>query len=287
MFFIKLLSRLPLSVLYFFSDFLFVVSFYVIRYRRAMVKRNLSNSFPEKSRQELQKIEKQFYSNLCDYALEMLKLVTMSKEELSRRMVFKDQAVLEKYASENQSILFLASHQFNWEWILVSASINFPMAIDFVYQPVNSKFFNDLTLYIRTRFGAYPIKRDEVARELVKRKHVVRGLASVADQYPGYGRDKKFITHFLNQETAFFMGTNQLALLTQYPALYYPIKKIKRGYYEAYPVVIAAPPYSRTSETVIEQYVSVVEKVIRENPAGWLWSHNRWKKRHLKKNVDS
>ena len=284
MFFIKLLSRLPLSVLYFFSDVLFIVSFYVIRYRRTMVKRNLSNSFPEKTRQELQRIEKEFYSNLCDYAVEMLKLVTMSKEELSRRMVFKNQAVLEKYISENQSILFLASHQFNWEWLLVSASINFPMAIDFVYQPVNSKFFNDLTLYIRTRFGAYPIKRDEVARELIKRKHIVRGLASVADQYPGYGRDKKFITQFLNQETAFFMGTNQLALLTQYPALYYPIKRIKRGYYEAYPVVIAAPPYARTSETVIEQYVSVVERVIRENPSGWLWSHNRWKKRHLKTN---
>jgi KDO2-lipid IV(A) lauroyltransferase len=284
MFFIKLLSRLPLSVLYFFSDVLFIVSFYVIRYRRKIVKRNLANSFPEKSRRELQRIERQFYSNLCDYAVEMLKLVTMSKEELSRRMVFKNPGVLEKYSSENQSILFLASHQFNWEWILVSASINFPMAIDFVYQPVKSKFFNDLTLYIRTRFGAYPIKRDEVARELVKRKHVVRGLASVADQYPGYGRDKKFITQFLNQETAFFMGTNQLALLTQYPALYYPMKKVKRGYYEAYPIVIAAPPYSRTSETVIEQYVRVVEQVIRENPAGWLWSHNRWKKRHLKSN---
>ena len=283
MFFIRLLSRLPLAILYVFSDFLFLVSFYLVRYRRRLVKRNLKRSFPGKDDQELQKIEKEFYENLCDYAVEMLKLVTMSKEELSRRMVFKNPEILEGFKKANQSILFLASHQFNWEWILVSASINFPMDIDFVYQPINNEFFDKLTLYIRTRFGAYPIKRDEVARELVKRKHIVRGLASVADQYPGYGHDKKFITQFLNQETAFFMGTNQLALLTQYPALYYPMRKVKRGYYEAYPVIIASPPYGKTSEAVIENYVRVVEKVIENHPSGWLWSHNRWKKRHLNK----
>jgi Kdo2-lipid IVA lauroyltransferase/acyltransferase len=283
MFFIRILSKLPLRFLYHISDFLFFVSFYLVRYRRGLVKRNLLNSFPEKTPQEIDEIEKAFFRNLCDYAVESVKLVTMSKDELSRRMVFRNPEVLEKFRATNRSILFLASHQFNWEWLLVSASINFPMAIDFVYQPVNQKFFNSLTLDIRTRFGAHPIKRDEVARELVRRKHILRGVASVADQYPGYGRDKKYITKFLSQETAFFMGTNQLALLTQYPALYYPIRKVKRGYYEAYPVIIASPPYPKGSLTVIENYVRIVEDVIREHPAGWLWSHNRWKKRHLKK----
>jgi KDO2-lipid IV(A) lauroyltransferase len=236
-----------------------------------------------KAEGELKRIEKEFYKNLCDYAVEMLKLVTMSKEELSRRMVFKNSAVPEKYKAANQSILFLASHQFNWEWMLVAASVSFPMSIEFVYQPINNKFFDQLTLYIRTRFGAYPIKRDEVARELVKRKHILRGVASVADQYPGYDHDKKYLTRFLNQETVFFMGTNQLALLTQYPALFYQVKKVKRGHYEASPVILASPPYAKTSEVVIENYVRLVEEVIQSHPAGWLWSHNRWKKRHLKK----
>jgi KDO2-lipid IV(A) lauroyltransferase len=228
-------------------------------------------------------IEKEFYKNLCDYAVESLKLVTMSKEELNRRMVFTNPEVPQNFSASNQSILFLASHQFNWEWLLVSASASFPMAIDFVYQPVNNKFFNDLILNIRTRFGAHPIKRDEVARELFRRKDTVRGVATVADQYPGYGRDKKFIARFLNQETAFFMGTNQLAQLTQYPSVYYKPIKIKRGYYEASPVIVALPPYPKDSVEVISNYVDTVEGVIREYPAGWLWSHNRWKKRHLKK----
>jgi Kdo2-lipid IVA lauroyltransferase/acyltransferase len=281
MFFIRLISKLPLSVLYGFSDFLFFISFYLVRYRRRLVAKNLTQSFPEKTAEELLVIEKKFYRNLCDYAVEMLKLLTISKEELSQRMVFKDIAVTETFKQQGQSILFLASHQFNWEWLLASASISFPMSIDFVYQPVNNQFFDKISMLSRTRFGAYGIKRDEVAREVVKRKSILRGIATVADQYPGYGHDKKYVVSFLHQETAFFYGINQLAVLTQYPAVYYKIKKIRRGYYEASPIVISKPPYDKTSDAVIENYVRAVERVIQEDPSGWLWSHNRWKKRHL------
>lgn len=282
MFFIRLLSRLSLPVLYKISDFLFFLSYRLVRYRRRLVAANLALSFPEKTLDERRRIEREFYKNLCDYAVESLKLVTMSREELGRRMMFTDSEVPKRFARADQSILFLASHQFNWEWLLVSASASFPMAIDFVYQPVKNKFFNDLILHVRTRFGAHPVKRDEVARELVKRKDILRGVATVADQYPGYGRDKKFITRFLNRETAFFMGTNQLAQLTQYPAIYYKPERIRRGYYEATPIIIALPPYPKESITVISNYVDTVEEVVRAYPQGWLWSHNRWKKRHLK-----
>jgi Kdo2-lipid IVA lauroyltransferase/acyltransferase len=282
MFFIRLLSKLPLSTLYVLSDFLFVISFYVVRYRRKLVRKNLQKSFPEKSNDALRAIEKDFYKNLCDYSVETLKLLTISKEELSRRMVFRGNEILDEYKKKNQSILFLASHQFNWEWSMVSASLCFPFAIDFIYQPVSSKTFDQLSIELRSRFGAYPIKRDEVAREFVKRKHIVKGIASVADQYPGLGRDKKYITNFLNQETAFFYGANQLAILTQYPTLFYRVIKIKRGYYEASPVVLAEPPFEKNSDEVIERYVREVEKLIIDYPSGWLWSHNRWKKRHLK-----
>jgi Kdo2-lipid IVA lauroyltransferase/acyltransferase len=281
MFFIKLLSRLPFSTLYAFSDFLFFVSYHIVRYRRKLVRKNLLNSFPEKALDEIKKIEEDFYRNLCDYSVETLKLLTISREELTKRMSFNHKGFLEQFVDRNQSIIFLASHQFNWEWSLVSASINFPMDIDFVYQPVNNTFFDKITLMSRSRFGAYPIARDEVARELVKRKNILRGIAIVADQYPGYKNDKKFPVLFLNQDTVFFMGANNVAVLSQYPAVYYSLKKVKRGYYEAFPHIVAMPPYNKTDTSVVENYVKLVEKVIQQDPAGWLWSHNRWKTRHL------
>jgi len=281
MFFIRLLSRLPFPVLYAFSDFLFVVSYYLVRYRRAMVQKNLKNSFPEKSQTELAQIEKQFFKNLCDYGVEMLKLITMSKEELSRRVVFRNPEIANRYIHNGQSLLNLASHNFNWEWLLVAGSFTLPGQMDFVYQSVNSKFFNEFSLKCRTRFGAHAIKRDEVAREIVKRKHVVRNIALVGDQYPGYKHDKKYATRFLNQDTVFFYGSNQLALLTQYPVMYYAMRKVKRGHYETYIVELAQPPYGKDSDAVMEHYVRELEKLIRENPSQWLWSHNRWKTRHL------
>jgi Kdo2-lipid IVA lauroyltransferase/acyltransferase len=283
MFILRLFSRLPFWVLYLISDFFFVMTYYVVRYRRKLVFRNLKNSFPEKSTDELRKIEKQFYRNLCDYGVETLKLLTIKKEELRRRMRFEKPEVLQSFADNNQSILFLASHQFNWEWMLVSASITFPFAIDFVYQPVENEFFEKFTLMSRTRFGAYPVMRQDVARELVKRKDLLRGVATVADQYPGYKKDKKYETTFLNQETVFFLGTNSMAILSQYPVLYYSVKRVKRGYYVSAPHIIGLPPYDKTSTDVIENYVREVEKLIQSEPDGYLWSHNRWKKRHIER----
>ncbi|HYC83634.1 MAG TPA: lysophospholipid acyltransferase family protein [Chryseosolibacter sp.] len=281
MFFIRLLSRLPFSVLYLISDFCFLIAYHVIRYRRKLVQKNLRNSFPEKPAVEIARIEKEFYRNLCDYAVETLKLLTISREELGRRMQFEHPEVLEGFASKNQSIIFLASHHFNWEWSLVAACFAFPFKIDFVYQPVNNKFFDRLSLALRTRFGAYAIRREDVAREMVKRKNILRGVATVADQYPGYKKDKKFSTEFLHQPTVFFLGTNSMAVLSQYPAVYYSLRKLKRGYYLGTPHVVGMPPYDKNGTTMLENYIREVEKLTKEHPSSWLWSHNRWKKRHL------
>jgi KDO2-lipid IV(A) lauroyltransferase len=278
---VRMLSRLPLWILYLVSDFLFILSFHVFRYRRRQVWRNLKNAFPEKTDKYLRGVERQFYRNLCDYAVEMLKLVTIGKEELDRRVTFSNPEVANRYLEQGQSTLNLASHTFNWEWMLTAGSFKLKGAMDFVYQPVHSKFFNELSLLCRTKFGAYPIRRDAVAREIVKRKGVVRNVAIVGDQYPGYPHDKKFPITFMNQETVFFYGSVQLAVLTQYPVFYYRMRKMKRGYYEASIVELGTPPYGANDKNIIERYVKSLEELIRENPSEWLWSHDRWKTRHL------
>ena len=281
MFFFKLIAKLPLSVLYVFADLSFFISYYIVQYRRKLVRKNLTLSFPDKTASEIIAIEKEFYRNLCDYGVETLKLLTIDQADLAKRVVFKNCSVLDKYKQQHQSVLLLASHQFNWEWLLASGNFNLPIAVDFVYQPIASSVVDRFLLACRTRFGAHAIKRNELAREIVKRKNMVRGVAIVADQYPGHKQDKKYLTTFLNQETAFFYGTNQLAMLTQYPILDAEIRKKKRGYYEVTLIELAHPPYTKDTDEIIERYVSSAEKIIQEYPSGWLWSHRRWKKRHL------
>jgi Kdo2-lipid IVA lauroyltransferase/acyltransferase len=228
-------------------------------------------------------IEKEFYKNLSDYGVETLKLISISKEELGRRMKFTNLNVIEDYKKQNRSVIILASHNFNWEWLLAAGNFSLPLPVDFVYQPVNNDFFDNYSLLCRTRFGAHAIKRDQVARELIKRKNTQRCIAIIADQYPGLKTDKRYPAHFLNQETVFFMGANQIASLTQYPVVFAEVKKIGRGFYEATFKKIAEPPYEKDDTTVIDMYIKILEENIVSDPSGWLWSHNRWKKRHLKK----
>lgn len=239
--------------------------------------RNLKNAFPERDEIEIKTIEKNFYRNLCDYAVETLKLLTISKAELNRRMVYENPELIIPYKNKGQSVIFVTSHQFNWEWLVAAGNFALPLPVDFVYQPQSSNFFNTFSLQIRTRFGAYPIKRATVAREIIKRKDIIRGVAIVADQFPGHGNDKRYWTTFLNQETAFFQGINQLAIMTQYPVFFAKVKHPQRGLYHAEFIKISDPPYIKDSFAMIENYIKATEEIIKAEPEGWLWSHNRWK----------
>jgi KDO2-lipid IV(A) lauroyltransferase len=283
MIFFCLLSRLPFSALYAISDFLYYITYYLVGYRKELVRKNLFNSFPDKSEKELLQIEKSFYRNLCDYAVESLKLLSISQNELKKRMRYTNPELVRQCRDRGQSVILLSSHQFNWEWLLVSGVLSLDIPIDFVYQPVRNSFFEKLIQSCRTRFGGYAIKRKEVAREVIKRKNLVRAIAIVADQYPGYSRDKKYETKFLNQDTVFFYGSQQMAELTQYPVFYAVVEHVSRGYYTITWVEMGEPPYEKNSTAIIANYVHAVERVIRNHPAGWLWSHNRWKTKHLNK----
>ncbi len=275
---LKILSRLPFWVLYGLSDFIFFFGFHIIRYRRGVVRMNLIRSFPERNRHEIKQIERVFYKYLCDYVVETLKLLTISQDELKHRMVYKNPDQTRKYTDQHRSVILFASHQFNWEWVLAAGCFSLATQIDFVYQTQRNRLFDRFLLFCRTRFGAHPIQRERVAREVTKRRNVVRGIAIVADQFPGLDSDKRYWTRFLHQDTAFFQAINQVALLTQYPAFYAGVKKIKRGFYEVELIKIAEPPYDKKTFHVVDNYAKTTGNMIARNPENWLWSHKRWKK---------
>lgn len=274
----KILSRLPFWVLYGLSDFIFFFGYHILRYRRGVVLINLTRSFPEKNRSEIKQIERGFYKNMCDYVVETLKLLTISQAELKRRMVYKNPERIREYTDHQQSVILFASHQFNWEWLLAAGCFSLATPIDFVYQIQRNLLFDRFLMFCRTRFGAHPIQKDRVAREVTKRRSLVRGIAIVADQFPGVDTDKRYWTHFLHQDTAFFQAINQVAILTQYPAFYASVKKIGRGFYQVELIKIAEPPYDKTTFHVVDNYAKTTEEMIARNPENWLWSHKRWKR---------
>lgn len=275
---IRILAQLPFWLLYPFASFLYYVAYYIIRYRLKTVRRNLSNSFPEKSKTELLKIEKQFYRNLTDYVIETLKLYSMSEQEFRRRILVTNPELIKQKAEQYGMVLLLGSHHFNWEWKLTTSLLHANIPMDFVYQRQKNKTFDNFLLHCRSRFGGSPVYRESVARELIKKKGQVRGLIMASDQYPGRKGDKKFITTFLNQETRFFDGMNQIARLTQACTLFIDISRLRRGYFSVTYSVLTEPPYDTEPMQVAGAYANALEKEIVRDPANWLWSHKRWRK---------
>lgn len=78
-FFLVLAFAFTITLLIYFSDVLYYPLYYCIRYRRKVVRQNLTGSFPDKNEKELIRIEKQYYHFFCDYMIETIKLFSISK----------------------------------------------------------------------------------------------------------------------------------------------------------------------------------------------------------------
>jgi KDO2-lipid IV(A) lauroyltransferase len=280
---IKFLSRLPFRVLYVISDILFFLLYYVIRYRRQVVKNNLKKSFPQKSEKDINRIAKAFYYNLTDVILETVKALTITSQELNSRIMVLNFDDCMKELRANQSIIVMASHQANWEWLQLVFSANLTpqhIAVDAVYKPLHNPFFEQLMLAIRTRFGSYPLPMNKLPREIVSRKGVTRIIAMVADQTPF--PETAYWTQFLNQDTPFFTGAAKIAQRTGYPVFYVGMRRVKRGRYEVFASPLKIQHLTENVDhSIIEAYVQEVEKDINSSPEQWLWSHKRWKHKRV------
>jgi len=269
-------------LLYGIADFLFFLAYTIVGYRKKVVMNNLANSFPEKNKDEHSKIAKGFYRNLSNFAVEVLKSFSISSKEINKRIKFVNIEMVDKYYESGQSLLVLATHQFNWEWALLAGCLQLPYPVDVIYQKLSNDGFDKLMFKTRSKFGGTPIKKGDALREIIKRSRQRRLIVINGDQTPP-GRVKSDIywAEFLHQDTAFFKGPGILPIKTGMPVLFLKIVSPKRGYYEVTFESLGEPPYPKESNMILDKYITATEKQINEDPAYWLWSHKRWKRKRL------
>jgi len=276
MIFLRLFSKLPLVVLYLIGDFIYVLAYYVFRYRKEVVIGNLKKSFPEKSADDIEKIAKNFYQRFGEYIAETLKAISISAEEMSRRVKFINVPVVEPYAKQNQSIILAGTHQFNWEWALLTGCLVLPFPVDAVYQKLSNQAFDKLMFDTRAKFGGKPIEKSNIIRSLIRSKDRLKAVAIMADQSPRK-KSPKYWTTFMNQETAFLTGPEQIARAMNYPVFFYRMNRVRRGHYTVELIKLTDPPYEKDSHKIIDRYIEHCEELIKDDPASYLWSHKRWK----------
>lgn len=275
----RLFSKLPLKVLFIFSDLFYLLAYYIIGYRKKIVLSNIRYAFPEKSDAEVKTIARKFYRNFTDSMAETIKLLSMGRKELHRRFVTKNSNLVTDNVNNGEIVIGMCGHFFNWEGHLLTASSNVGEKCETVYTKLSAPFFEKLMKSMRCRFGAILTERKSFQRTFLRNRNKPRLIVLAADQRPNLS-DIRYWTPFMNRETAFFEGGEKLAKKFNTKVIYAHTSKPKRGHYVFEYQVLSQPPYLDDSpHSITDKFISLLEKNIRAQPSLYLWSHNRWKQK--------
>ena len=274
---IWILSILPLRVLYFISDGIYILLYYVIGYRKKVVRNNLKLSFPEKTDKERLEIEKKSFHHFLDVFMEVIKSFTISKEEISKRFEYKNIEILQDFYANNKSLIIMAGHYANWEWT-VNVSNFVPYKGYGAFKVIKNKYFDRKIKASRMRFGAHFIPTKEFLNLMEKHKTEkeldIYGLLS--DQSPKLNKTH-YWSNFMGNRVPVHTGAEMLAKKYDYPVIYFRTERVKRGYYVANVEVISDNPRDFKDYELTEIFLKKLENQIRKNPEFYFWTHKRFK----------
>jgi Kdo2-lipid IVA lauroyltransferase/acyltransferase len=274
---VRLLSCLPLGVLYGFAAAIGWLTFRVVRYRAELVREGLARAFPEFDAARLHAVMRSYYLGYAQMLVELIKSVSLPAAEIRRRVRIINLEAPQALLAQGQPVLLVAAHQCNWEWMLLALSLELGYPLDAAYKPLVNPWAEREMKILRSRFGCRLVPAMQLLADIIRRRGVVRAVAMVADQEPTSSEHKHW-TRFLNRDTAFYLGLEEIARVTHFPVFFIAMRRTARGYYE----MEFRPLLPEPGGALTERYARVVEEQIRAAPADWPWSHKRWK---LKKSV--
>jgi len=274
-----LISILPFRIFYWFSDCVYFLVYYIIGYRKKVVRANLALALPHLNDAERKKVEKKFYQHMCDMFLETIKTMSISADEMEKRFNVTNLDLILDYAKKGKSVILVASHYASYEWLLtINPKIGFQGVA--VYKKLANPYFDKLVRKIRSKFHTELIETKKAIPLMAQNQRdgilSLYGLAS--DQSPKL--DRIFhSSNFMGIEVPVHTGAEMLAKKYDLSVVFAKVKKVRRGYYEATFVSLADNPKDFEDFKITEKYLQEVEKQILEAPEYYLWTHKRWKHR--------
>ena len=276
-----IVSMLPFRILYFVSDLLYILMYYVIGYRKKVVKKNLNLVFPNKSEAELRIVLKRFYHHLCDMIVESVKSMNISIDSMKSRYKFNNLDIITDYEKQNKSIILMCAHYGSWEWIFILQTYTTHRSYA-IYKRLQNKYFDRLVKSIRARYNSYLITTKETfsVMEEARKKGILSMSGFASDQSPK--KDKaRYWADFMGINVPVHTGAEALAKKLDMPIVFFSVKRMKRGFYEATFQTLADKPKSFKDYDITDRFLKLVEDQIIEAPEYYLWTHNRWKHRKV------
>ena len=275
-------SLLPLSLLLAFAKVLAYLNFYIIGYRKKLVIRNITNSFPNKTEAEILAITKMFYVRFFSFIMESLKLFSTDINELQCRTSCINPEIFSDPILANKSIVGVSGHLFNWEW-LVGVRDNAPQKhMHGIYHPLTNKFWDEKIQQSRAIVGTDLITTSEIKERIRDKPNDGQSFyVFISDQSPSqYKKAKEFIT-FLNQPTAVITGWANLVIEKDFNLMYVEPIFVKPGHYQ-YKLHHIRPdgPEGFEPMELVKKYHELLEKSIHNQPFNYLWTHKKWKHKY-------
>lgn len=250
------------------------LAFRLLGLRRSVVRGNLERSFPDLSRRQRRAIERDFVRRQGEVATEVLCSNRIGADELRERVVITNPERLPAPAAPKPVIL-VGAHHCNAEWMLLRASLELGERLVALYKPQRSARADRWLRKLRGRFGARLVAAKSVLQELARMRNV-GGIGLLADQVPRTSPEKHWL-QFLGQDTAFYLGPELLGRALRAQVCLVRMRRLARGRY-----AMTIEPLNEAGEKlphgeVTARYARALEAWIRDDPAGWWWTHRRWK----------
>ncbi len=277
--FLAFISILPFQLLYFVSDIMYGLIYYIFEYRKKVTLENLKNAFPEKTIFEINRIQKQYYHYMTDLILEGLRGLSMTNEQILERHKIINPELPNSYFKQGKSLICVSGHYGNWEWLVFSGSLQIQHLVVGIYKGINNKYIEAFMKKRRSRTNCYlaPITETYETFNTLTEPSL---FLMFADQSPTNLRDCYWV-NFLNQDTATLHGPEKYSKKLNFPVVYLNIQCVKRGYYELTFSALADNPNDYKDGEITTMYMNHLEKIIKNEPTFWLWSHRRWKHKRI------
>jgi Kdo2-lipid IVA lauroyltransferase/acyltransferase len=261
--------------MYFLSDGIYGLVYYIFGYRKKIVAGNIALAFPEKTVEERKKIEKQFYHQLIDTFIEIIKLISISKEQIQKR-VSCDYSLIDKLYKTGQSVQFHCGHFFSWEFINLAVAANIQYPFLGIYAPLSNRTFDRIIYSMRKKFGTVLVPTNRFRTHFKEYAGDLYSLGLAADQNPRRTQEAYWMP-FMGKLAPFVPGPEKGAKLHNTAIVFANFYPVKRGYYALEFTLYTTVPNQIEDGKITIDFKNFVEQQIRERPANYLWSHRRWK----------
>lgn len=272
----RLLAAIPFPVFYAIANFLAWLALRVFPHRQDVIRLNLEKAFPDLDEAARFAIMRDYYRGFAQVFVEIVKAASLPPDEIRRRVTLVNVEAVRRVLEGGSPVILVAAHQCNWEWMLHKLSLDLGYRVDAAYKPLVDEWAEREMFKIRSRFGSRLIPAQDLLGDIIKQRKTVRAIAMVADQEPTTSEHKHW-TRFLNRDSAFYMGAEEIARATRFPVFFIGMRRTARGRYEMSFTPLAESPATLPQGALTEAYSKLVEAQIRAAPPDWPWSHKRWR----------